>query len=201
VRRTLIALSVLLSLATLASGGEWWESALSVAFLSIGVLVLVNLYRRFRRAAPCVPWVCHVSAAMAIAFGVTYVITGAAHSAAVVSLALKEPEFGPLQILRLTTGAMMLYAGAMNLVLYRPIRTGQQWAVAVSVATALLFWLYLLFLLPLPGAETVWRLLGPWSVYLLWLCAAAVANRRAPMERAPALAPTASPSELARSAS
>ena len=195
-RNALVTASVLVSLSTLVGPGEWWERTLSGVVSSIGVLVLVFLYRRFTRVAPDVPWVCHVAAAVAVTFGVTNVITGGAHSAAVVSLALKEPAYGPLQILRFTTGAMLLYSGAMNVSLYRAIRAGRQWAVVVTAATALLFWLYLLFLLPLPGTGTVWRLLGPWSVYLLWLGAAALVNRPARRDHTIAAAPTVEPNEL-----
>lgn len=154
------------------------KGSLSAAIPAIGLLVIVFLYRRFRRAFPDVPYACHVAAAIAVTFGVTNVITGVAHSVAVASLALNEPEYGPLQILRFTTGAMLLYSGAMNIAVYRAIRAGRRWAVAVGAATGLLFWLYLLFLLPLPGTGTVRRMLGPWSAYLLWLGAAALANKR-----------------------
>jgi len=177
-RKALITvLSILLSLATLVSVGEWWERALTAAVSSIGLLVIVHLYRRFRRSAAEVPYACHVAAAIAVIFGIGNVITGMGHSVAVTSLALREPEYGPLQILRFTTGAMLLYSGAMNIGVYRAIRAGRRWAVAVGAASGLLFWLYLLFLLPLPGTGTARRLLGPWSVYLLWLGAAALASK------------------------
>jgi hypothetical protein len=72
----------------------------------------------------------------------------------------------------------------MNTAMYRAMSAGRQWAVAVGASTNLLFWLYLLFLLPLAGANTPRRMLGPWSVYLLWLGAAALANgRRGRVER------------------
>jgi hypothetical protein len=74
--------------------------------------------------------------------------------------------------------AMLLYSGTMNLAVSRAISAGRRWAVAVGGATNLLFWPYLLFLLPLAGANTPRRMLGPWSVYLLWLGAAALATRR-----------------------
>ena len=94
---------------------------------------------------------------------------------AVASLALSEGEYGPLQILRFTTGAMLVYSGAMNATLYRAIKMGQREAIAVAAATTSLFLLYLLFLLPLPGTGgTVPPMLGLWSLYLLWLGAAAI---------------------------
>lgn len=178
-RKALITvLSILLAFATLVSVGEWWERALSAAIPAIGLLVIVLLYRHFRRAVPDVPWACHVAAAIAVVLGIANVITGVGHSVAVASLALSEREYGPLQILRFTTGAMLLYSGAMNTAVYRAIRAGRRWAVAVGAATASLFVLYLLFLVPLPGTGTARRLVGPWSAYLLWLGAAALANRR-----------------------
>jgi len=103
-KAAITVLSILLAFATLVSVGEWWERALSAAIPAIGLLVIVLLYRRFRRAVRNVPWACHVAAAIAVTFGVTNVITGVAHSVAVASLALNEPEYGPLQILRFTTG-------------------------------------------------------------------------------------------------
>ncbi|MFQ5740041.1 MAG: hypothetical protein ACE5JX_13625 [Acidobacteriota bacterium] len=153
------------------------EIALPV--LSIWLLVVVLLYRRFRRAAADVPWVCHAAAAVALSLGVGTVIAGVGHSVAVASLGLSEREYGPLQILRFTTGAMLVYAGAMNAALYRAIKVGRRPAIAAGAATALLFALYLLFLLPLPGTGgTVPPMLGLWSFYLLWLGAAAVTSMR-----------------------
>jgi hypothetical protein len=35
--------------------------------------------------------------------------------------------------LRFTTGAMLLYSGAMNIALYRAIRAGRRWAIGVGV--------------------------------------------------------------------
>jgi cytochrome b subunit of formate dehydrogenase len=100
----IVVLSVLLSLATLVTGGLWWERALSAASFSIGLFIIVILIRRFRRSSPQVPHACHVAAAIAVVFGVSNVITGVGHSVGVVSLALREREYGPLQILRFTTG-------------------------------------------------------------------------------------------------
>src|SRR4249919_2729392 len=115
-RKLLIAvLSVLPVLAILVGGGDWWVRALSAAAGSIALVAIVFLCRRFARAFPDAPWVCHVAAAVAVTFGVSNVIAGVGHSAAVVSLALSEPDYGPLQILRFTTGAMLLYSGAMNI--------------------------------------------------------------------------------------
>jgi hypothetical protein len=177
-RKALAMFSTLLSHATLVSVGEWPERVLSAAGFSIGLLVIVILNQRFRRSNPQVSYACHVAAAMAVTFGVVTVITGVGHSIAVGSLALREREYGTLQVLRFTTGAMLVYSGAMNIGVYRAIRTGRRWAVAVGAATGLLFWLYLLFLFPLPGTGTARRLLGPWSAYLLWLGAAALTSRR-----------------------
>ncbi len=112
-------------------------------------------------------------------FLVLTAIAGVGHSVAVASLALSEREYGSLQILWFTTGAMLLYAGAMNAALYRAIKAGRRSAIAVSAATTSLFLLYLLFHLPVPGnGGTVPPMLGLWSLYLLWLVAAAVASRR-----------------------
>jgi hypothetical protein len=156
------------------------------AFEFIGVasllmlVVVVLMHRRFRRATSDGRYACRVAAAIAVTFGVFAVIGGVGHSAAVASLALKDTEeYGALVILRFTTGVMLLYCGAMNIALYRVIRAGRRWAIGVGVAANLLFWLHLLLVLPLPGTGgTVPFPLGAWSVYLIWLCAAAVASRR-----------------------
>ena len=74
------------------------------------------------------------------------------------------------------TGAMLMYSGAMSIAMYRTIRAGRRWAVGVAAATSLVFWLYLMLLLPLPGTGgTVPPMLGLWSAYLLWLGAAFLA--------------------------
>jgi hypothetical protein len=107
------------------------------------------------------------------------VINGVAHSVAVTSLALRGPEYGPLQILRFTTGAMLVYSGAMSLALYPTIRAGQRRAIGVGAAAGLLLWLYLVFTLPLPGTSgTVTPELALSTIYLLWLGAAAFASWR-----------------------
>jgi len=172
-------LSVLFALAVLAGGGVWWVRALSAAVFSLALLPIVFLSRRFTRAFPSGPWACHVAAAIAVTFGVSNVTTGVAHSVAVASLALREPEYGPLQILRFTTGAMLLYSGVMSIALYRGIRAGRRSAIGVGVAAGLLFWFYLVFTLPLPGTGgNVPRELALLTLYLLWLGAAAFASRR-----------------------
>jgi hypothetical protein len=183
VRKTLIAaLSVLPVLAILVGGGEWWVRALSGAFFSAVLLVVAILYRRFARACPEAPWACHVSAAVSVAIGVGNVISGVGHSAAVASLALREPGYGPLQILRFTTGAMLLYSGAMNIALGRAIAAGRRSAIGAGVASGVLFQLYLVFTLPLRGSGgSVSRELALWTIHVLWLVAAATAIRQRKM--------------------
>jgi len=183
-------LSLLPALAIFAGGGVWWVRALSVAVFSVALLPIVLVSRRFTRRFPSEPWTCHVAAAIAVTFGVSNVITGVAHSVAVASLALREPEYGPLQILRFTTGAMLLYSGAMSIALHRGIRAGRRSAIGVGVAAALLFWLYLVFTFPLPGTGgTVPRELTLLTLYLLWLGAAAFASQRADGSALPSVRP------------
>jgi hypothetical protein len=180
-RKVLItALSVLPVLAFFSAGGVWWVRALSAGVFSVALLPVVFLSRRFTRRFPHEPWACHVAAAIAVTFGVSNVISGVAHSIAVASLALREPQYGPLQILRFTTGAMLLYSGAMSIALYRGIRAGRRPAIGVSAAAGFLFWLYLVFTFPLPGTGgTVPRALVLLTLYLFWLGAAALASLRA----------------------
>ncbi len=160
------------------------EIVLSVSVLSIVLLAIVVLYRRFRRAAGDVPWVCQAAAAIALSLGALTAIAGVGHCMAVSSVALSERVYGNLQVLWFTTGAMLVYTGAMNAALSRAIKAGQRSAIAVSAATTSLFLLYLLFHLPMPDdgdrfSSSVAGMLGLWSLYLVWLVAAAVASRRA----------------------
>jgi hypothetical protein len=174
------ALSVLPVLAFFSAGGVWWVRALSAGVFSFALLPIVFLSRRFTRKFPYEPWTCHVAAAIAVTFGASNVITGVAHSIAVASLAMREPEYGPLQILRFTTGAMLLYSGAVSIALYRGIRAGRRSTIGVSAAAGFLFWLYLLFTFPLPGTGgNVPRELVLLTLYLFWLGAAAFASQRA----------------------
>jgi hypothetical protein len=172
-------LSALFVLALFAGGGVWWVRALSAASFSLALLPIVLLTRRFTRGFPNEPWACHVAAAIAITFGVSNVIAGGAHSFAVASLALRQPGYGPLQILRFTTGAMLLYSGVMGIALSRGIRAGRRPAIGVGIAAGLLFWVYLAFTFPLPGTGgTVPRELVLLTLYLVWLGAAALASWR-----------------------
>jgi hypothetical protein len=173
-------LIVLSSLILIASIAKLAERTLSAAIFSIWFLIVVFLYRRFSRYAPEAPYACHAAAAIALSLGVVTVIAGLGHSVAVVSLALRDAQDRPLTILRFTTGAMLLYSGAMNVAVHRAIQAGRNWAVAVGAATAVLFCLYLFFFLlfHLPGTGgTVRPMLGLWSVYLLWLGAALTSRR------------------------
>jgi len=155
------------------------ELAIALAVLSASLLTMGFLYRRFGRAAPDVPRICHAAAAIALVIGIVNVITGVAHSVAVASLAFNEPEYGSLQVLRFTTGLMLVYSGAMAAALYRAIALGRGPAIAIAAAAALLFEIYLLFLLELPGTGgTVPPMLGGWTVYLMCLAAAGVTSIR-----------------------
>ena len=165
--------------------GNVLERAASVfAFCAVASMVwlaVVHVYRRVTRAASDVPVACQTAAMIALVLGVYALIGGLGHSGAVVWLAFSEPEYGPVQILRFTTGTMLLYTGAMNIALYRSIRAGRRWAIGMGVATNLLFWLHLFLTLTLPGTGgTVPPPLGVWSVFLVWLGAAAVAIFRSP---------------------
>lgn len=171
----IIVLSVMVFLASIAKIGE---RNLTAAVFSIFLLVVVLLYRRFRRSAAEVPWACQAAAAIAVTLGLGTVVSGVGHSVAVISVAFSEGEWTPLTSLRFTTGAMLLYSGAMNMAVYRAIKAGRRWAVGVGAATCLLFCLYLLLLLPLPGTGgTVRPMLGLWSAYFLWLGAAVLATK------------------------
>lgn len=157
---------------------------IAVPVLAVFVLTNVWLCRRFRRAGAHVSSAYHVAAAIAMSLGTLTALTGIGHSAAVVSLALREPEYGLLQALRLTTGAMLIYSGAMGVALFRAIKIGQHSAIAVAAASASLFVLYLLVLLPVGGGDTVPPMLALWSIYLLSLLMAGFAALRTRTSRA-----------------
>lgn len=157
-----------------------FEIAVTVGVLSIWLLVVVRLYRQFRRSAGQVSWPCHAAAAIAVTLGALTLIAGAGHSIAVTSVAFaKRNEYGPQIILLLTTGAMLLYAGGTSVALFRGIRAGRRGTIGVAGTVALLFCIYLLFLLPLPGTGgTVPPMLALWTTYLLSLLAAMVTSGR-----------------------
>ena len=67
--------------------------------LSIVLLAIVFLYRRFRRTAGDVPWTCQAAAAIALSFGVVTAIAGAGQSVPVPFFTLSEREYGNLQVL------------------------------------------------------------------------------------------------------
>ena len=155
--------------------------AADLGALSLIVALILLVYRRFRPSTDAVPLVCQATAAIALVLGVYAVVGGLGHSGAVATLAFNEPEYGPVQILRFTTGAMLLYVGAMNIALYHSIRAGRRWAIGVGLATNLLFWSHLVLALTLPGTGgTVPQPLGMWSVYLVWLGASVFAWKTAP---------------------
>lgn len=148
---------------------------IAIPVLSLFAIANAWLFRRFRRAAAHVSCACHLSAALAITLGALTAVTGVGHSVAVASLALREPEYGVLQVLRFTTGAMLIYAGGMSAALYGGIKVGRHSAIALAAASASLFVLYLFLLLPVGGGDTVPPMLALWSMYLVSLIVGLVA--------------------------
>ena len=102
------------------------------------------------------------------------------HSVAVASLASRVPEYGPLQVLWFTTGAMLVYTATMNAVLHRAIKVGRCSAIGIAAGTSLLFVAYLLFVNTLPGTgrTLATAMLAFWSVNLLLLGTAGIAAMR-----------------------
>lgn len=158
---------------------------IAITVLSLGSLAGAFLYRRFKRGAPDVPSVCHIAAAFALIGGCATTIAGVGHSVAVASLANRLNEYGPLQVLWFTTGAMLIYTGGMNAVMCGGITAGRASAIGVAAAASMLFIGYLLLVNPLPGGgSTVPPMLALWSLYLLTLIAAAIAALRSRRPRA-----------------
>ena len=152
---------------------------LAASVLSAGLLVVLLLYRRFRRLDDAASPAFAAAAATAVTLGALTVIGGIGHTAAVMSVALKgQREYGPNAILLLTTGAMLLYCGGMNMAIHRAIRAGRSWAVAVSGATGGLFCMYLVFLLPLKSGSSPRIFLALWALYLIALGAAVGSRSR-----------------------
>jgi len=169
-------ISVLLvtTMSVLAIGFQVDVRILTAASFAIFMWMMVILYRRSKRSAPSVPAACHIAAAIALVAGAAALVGGAGHSAAVATLTWRESVYGPLQILRLTTGALLLFSGGMTLAMCTGIKAGRGWSVGVGAAIGFLFWLYLLFTLPLPGTGgTVPPMLALWTAYLVSLAAAA----------------------------
>ena len=164
---------ILLSVAALSSGITLMESGervLTAGVYSMIALVVVFLYRRFIRSADGVRWIFPAVAAIGATVGAITLLVGMIHTAAIATLAVQEGVWVPLTILRFTTGAMLMYAGAMSIAMFRSIRAGRRWAVNVGAGASLFFWLYLVLLFPLPGTGgTVPPMLGLWSAYLVWL--------------------------------
>lgn len=152
---------------------------LAAVVLSVSALVIAFLYRRLRQAGPDVPRVCHVTAAIGLVWGALTAIVGVGHSVAVTSLALQMDEYGPLQALWFTTGAILVYCGTLNAALYRAIKTGRRSAIGIAASATTLLVVYLLFVDPLPGGgATVPPVLALWSLYLALLGLAAFATGR-----------------------
>lgn len=151
---------------------------LAASVLSAALLVVLLLYRRFRRLGDAVSPAFAAVAAIAVTLGALTAIGGIGHTAAVVSAALKR-EYGPSVILLFTTGAMLLYCGGMNMAIHPAIRVGRSWAVGVSAATGVLFCFYLVLLLPLRSGSSPRIFLGLWTLYLVGLAAASLVRRRA----------------------
>ena len=141
--------------------------------LTASLLGVILFYRRFRRSAIDASPGFSAAAAIGLMLGTFTLVGGMGHTAAIVSLALRgRSEYGPSLILLFTTGAMLLYCGGMHVAIYRGIRKGQTWSVAVSGATVLLFCLYLALLVPL-GPDAGPRVsLVMWTLYLIWLVVA-----------------------------
>ncbi len=172
----MILLSAVLMVASIALM-DVGERTLTAGAFTVMSLFVVLLHRRFGRSASHGPWIFHAAAAIGATLGVVTLLSGAVHSAAVTAVALDESEWAALTILRFTTGAMLMYAGAMSVALHRAIRSGRRWALGVCTATSLLFWSHLMLLFPLPGTRgTVPPMLGLWSAYLIWLGAAFLAT-------------------------
>jgi hypothetical protein len=162
---------------------EAGERAIAAGAVAVLSAISLMLYRRFRRVAHGVSWIIHASAAIAVTLGTITLLSGVVHEVAVTAVALTEGVWIPLTILRLTTGAMLVFAGAMSIAMHRPMRDGRRWSIGVGLATSVLFWFYLMLLFPLPGTRgTVPPMLGLWSAYLVWLGAAVVTSlpRRLP---------------------
>lgn len=160
------------------------ELLIAGTVLSVGSGAFWFLYRRFKRAAPKVPSICHVAAAFARIGGGITLIAGVGHSVAVASLAYSLNEYGALQVLWFTTGVMLVYTGALNVVMAGGITAGRGSAIWVATAASVLFVVYLLFLNPLPsGGGTVPPMLAAWSLYVLSLIVAGVAASRSQRAR------------------
>ena len=161
---------------------------IGIPVVSVASLAGAFLYQRFKRSAPDVPSACHVAAAFALVYGCVTLVAGVAHSLAVASMARRLNEYGSLQVLWFTTGALLVYTGAMNAVMSGGIKAGRASAIGLAAAASLLFVVHLLFVDPLPGSgTTIGSMLTGMTLYLLSLIAAGIAvfrSRRLYAEKA-----------------
>ena len=115
-----------------------FETVLTSVVMAVWLLVLAVLYRRFRRQA--VEPLHAGLAAAAFALGLLAAIPGAIHTVAVVGSAINNNKPHDLRLAwLLTVGLILIYTGAVNVLLSGRIKRYERWAVAMSASsTALL---------------------------------------------------------------
>lgn len=159
-----------------------FENVLTAGVPAAAVLLLLFLYRRFRRRA--VERSYALLAAAAIVFGLLAAIPGLIHTIAVVGSTVKNDKPYNLRFAWLVTiGLILMQTGTVNVVLSRWVKSYHRWAVAMAaVSTGLL----LVFLMALHPADSQGILIGLYGAYLVLLLAHL--NRPAPASTQPSAA-------------
>ena len=104
----------------------------------------------------------------AVLVGVGLIVGGVGHLFGVVATALEqEHPYDSRMVSLLATAGLLLYAGALNIVVSRSIRRARRWALAIAAFTTVSLVAYLALLLPLPDAGG--RTLGYLAVNVVYL--------------------------------
>lgn len=143
------------------------ETLLTIGVLSLWVLVLGFLYRRFRRSGTEAPYA--LLAALAIALGLLLAVPGLLHTIAVAGGALKSHKPYDLRLVwLLTLGLMLLHTGLVNVVLSRWIRRAERWALGMAATVTALLLGFFLVLHPATDQAVLILINGGYLTLLLW---------------------------------
>lgn len=140
--------------------------ALTVA-LSIWVGVVLLLWQRFTSAG--IGRADALSAAVALALGLTLTVLGSLHAISVAPFpGWNDEPYDTRRVWLLTIGLILVHTGVMNAALYRRIKQAERWALVGATATTSMLVLFLLILHPAQGQTVLIVMSGGYLVLLLW---------------------------------
>ncbi|MGH7468857.1 MAG: hypothetical protein ACRENP_12945 [Longimicrobiales bacterium] len=144
-----------------------FDTLLTIASLSLWVLMLGFLYRRFKKSGTEGSYA--LLAAIAITLGLLLAIPGLLHTMAVVGSALRNNKAYDLRLVWLITlGLLLMHAGLVNVVLSRWIRRAERWAVGMAAAVTALLLAFLLVLHPAADQTVLIIINGTYLTMLVW---------------------------------